>query len=101
MIAMGLVGTASQFGLEASGRVRRVGASVKDLCPGDHVGILSSGMCQSRILTPRHTCWKIPNKLRLESAAAITVPYLTAMYAILHAANLQKHSVCILSNCFT
>lgn len=93
MIAMGLLGSASQFGLEASGKIRRVGSNIKDLSPGDLVGILSPGICQSRVLTHRHTCWKIPRKLSLEAAAAVTVPYLTAMYALLHAANLKKNQV--------
>lgn len=98
MIAMGLLGTASQFGLEASGKVRRVGSNVNDLSPGDLVGILNSGICQSRILTRRHACWKIPKTLSLEAAAAVTVPYLTAMYALLHAANLKKDQVCTLKD---
>lgn len=97
MIAMGLLGTASQFGLEASGKIRRVGSNVKDLGPGDLVGILRSGIYQSRILTHRHTCWRITKKLSLEAAAAMMVPYLTAMYALLHAANLKKNQVCTLN----
>ncbi|GFF62126.1 putative acyl carrier protein [Aspergillus udagawae] len=52
MIARGAVGNTDQFGLEASGIVRRVGLDVHDFQVGDKVGIIGSGMFRTRIIVP-------------------------------------------------
>lgn len=98
MIAMAFVGNRAQFGLEASGVVCRVGASVSGFQPGDQVGILGSGLCHSKVAVASNTCWKLPDRLSLENAAVIMVPYLTAMYSLIHVGNLKRNQVRRLAN---
>lgn len=93
MITMGFVGNETQLGLEASGIVRRVGSGVSTLKQGDRVGILGSGLCRSRVVTKSNTCWKLPDSLSLDAAAATLVPCLTALYSLLHVGSLKKGQV--------
>lgn len=93
MIARGAVGNTDQLGLEASGVVRRVGLDVHDFQVGDKVGIVGSGMFQTRITVPIRQCWKLPESFPLDHAATMQVAYLTAMYALLHLAGLSEGQV--------
>lgn len=93
MVAMGLVGTKSQIGLEASGIVCEVGTGVTGFLIGDRVGLVGSGLCQTCINVPARTCWKIPESVSMEVAASTLVPFLTALYSLTHAGNLKKGQV--------
>lgn len=81
------------FGLEASGRVRRVGQKVKDLGPGDRVMILSSCSFGTRLVVPEDVCERIPGGLSFEDAATMPCVFATAIYSIFDVGNLQKGQV--------
>ncbi|KAJ3494941.1 hypothetical protein NLG97_g3747 [Lecanicillium saksenae] len=100
MVALGLVGTKSQFGLEASGVVCQVGTGVDEFSIGDRVGFVGSGLCQTRVNLPSASCWKIPESVSMEVAACTLVPFLTALYSLIYAGGLTKgQSVLIHSAC--
>lgn len=93
MVAMGLVGNKSQIGLEASGIVLKVGDQVTEFQVGDKVGIMGSGLCTTRTCIAAASCWKIPERLSLQDASAVLVPYLTAIYSLLHVGGLRTGQV--------
>lgn len=60
---------------------------------GDKVGVLGPGLCQTRINVLDSCCWKLPRHLSLEAAASALVPFLTALYSLIHIGNLRKGQV--------
>ncbi|RHZ46920.1 uncharacterized protein CDV56_103490 [Aspergillus thermomutatus] len=100
MVAMGLMGETGHIGLEASGIVRRVGAGVADIRPGDRVVTAGRGLMATRRILRAGSCLVIPDNLSLEDAAAGACVFTTVSYSLIHCANLQKgqtvliHSAC-------
>ncbi|KAF7113795.1 hypothetical protein CNMCM5793_004850 [Aspergillus hiratsukae] len=100
MVSMGLMGETAHIGLEASGIVRRVGAGVADIHPGDRIVTAGRGLMATRRILPAGSCLVIPDNLSLEDAAAGACVFTTVIYSFLHCANLQKgqtvliHSAC-------
>ncbi|KAJ5142667.1 Fum1p [Penicillium bovifimosum] len=100
LISLGLVGDKEQFGLEASGIVRDVGAGVTDFSVGDEVIIISSGNLQSRVIVDEACCLKIPSGISLEQAATLPVVFSTAIYSLVELGSLKRgqsaliHSAC-------
>jgi acyl transferase domain-containing protein/NADPH:quinone reductase-like Zn-dependent oxidoreductase len=90
------------LGLEAAGRVRRVGPGVRDLQPGDRTMCLSSGQgtFASEVVTKRQLCVRIPDNLTFEEAATMPCVYATALYALVDIGRLEEgQSVLIQSAC--
>ncbi len=95
--AMGLLGDAAlegtylgrDLGMEAAGRVRRVGPGVERFSPGDEVFVYRGGALRRYLTVPeRFAVKKLPGH-RLEDAAGYFV-FFTAAYALLEAGRLQR-----------
>lgn len=93
MVSMGLVGNKSELGIEASGTVRRVGAKVTDLSPGDSVSLINCGVLQSRFVAKRKYCRKLWSGFSPKDAATMTAVFATTMYSLLDLGALKKDQV--------
>lgn len=80
----------SWLGQEASGVVLRTGRDVTTVKPGDRVSVVHVGTHATIIRVNRRNLVKIPDFLTFEEAAAINVVHITAYYAFVHVAKLQK-----------
>lgn len=87
------MGSKNELGIEASGIVCSVGSIEHRFKVGDRVGLLGYGLCQTRVNVPADSCWKVPESLSLESAAATLVPFLTALYSLVHIGGLREGQV--------
>jgi NADPH:quinone reductase-like Zn-dependent oxidoreductase/acyl transferase domain-containing protein/acyl carrier protein len=74
--------TRGALGFECSGRVRRVGAGVTRLKPGDAVMGFAAGAFASRLVCPDWHFFSVPEGLDLEAAATVPVAFATAWYAL-------------------
>ncbi|GLB08452.1 type I Iterative Polyketide synthase (PKS) [Aspergillus tubingensis] len=90
LLAMGLIGTPDDMGLEATGIVRRVASDITDVTPGDRVGVLGNGLACNRTVVRREAVSILPDSLSLEDAAAMLTVYGTAIYSLMHIGNLQN-----------
>ncbi len=98
MIAMGLhpemVGEASfsggLLGLDCAGIVTARGAGVTELAVGDEVLGIGPGTFGSYVTTPAAVVTKRPSSLTVTQGAAIPGVFVTAHYALLHLARLQR-----------
>lgn len=86
-VAGGLVG--AQLGLECSGIVTRVGASVRRFQVGDPVLGMAPRSIAGMAVTPEHCVVHKPNHLSFEEAATITIVYLTAYYCLMDQARIE------------
>jgi hypothetical protein len=93
LITLGLVGDSTQLGLECSAIVRRVGASVTDLAPGNHVIVMKPGLLRSRIVVGANHCRKVPASMSLEQAATVSTVFATAIYSLIVLGALKKGQV--------
>jgi acyl transferase domain-containing protein/NAD(P)-dependent dehydrogenase (short-subunit alcohol dehydrogenase family)/acyl carrier protein len=78
------------LGLECTGVVTRIGASVEGLSPGDRVLALAGGAFGAFVTTPASAVVRAPGGLDLLPAATLLIPHLTAYYSLAHVARLQK-----------
>ncbi|MEM8794687.1 MAG: type I polyketide synthase [Pseudomonadota bacterium] len=78
------------LGLECSGRIRRVGRSVKGLKKGDAVVAFTSHGFGSVVHVPDIAVAKIGDQYDLVAAATLPVAYLTAYYSLIHLGSLKK-----------
>lgn len=70
-------------GAEVAGVVRSVGAGVTCVKPGDRVlAILNWGAYASQVLAPEQRVFRIPDAMSFEHAAAFTLVYQTAYFAL-------------------
>ncbi len=70
-------------GAEVAGVVRAVGAGVACVKPGDRVlAILSWGAYASQVLAPEQAVFRIPDAMPFDHAAAFTLAYHTAYFAL-------------------
>jgi len=100
MVAMGFFGDKSEFGLEGSAIVRRVGPLVKHVKKGDAVLVSSQGLLCTRKVVSGDSCFPIFANMSLEDAATVACVYGTAIYSLLEVGNLRKgQSVLIHSAC--
>ena len=89
------------LGLEAAGVVRRVGAGVTTLQPGDRVMALSptTTLC-TRLVSSAAAAVRIPDAMTMEAAATVPVCFTTVLHALLHVGRLRRgdtvlvHSAC-------
>ncbi len=84
----------SRFGGECAGTVVRVGNGVKGFRPGDEVlaitGSFQIGTFASRVNVPESLVIKKPKEMSFAQAAGIPCVFLTAWYALVKLARLQK-----------
>ncbi len=78
------------LGLEFSGRVSRVGASIDQLQVGDLVVGLCGGAFATHVVVEGDHVAKVPETLACESAATIPVAFLTAFYSLISCADLKR-----------
>ncbi|OJJ66336.1 hypothetical protein ASPBRDRAFT_138029 [Aspergillus brasiliensis CBS 101740] len=90
LLAMGLLGTPEDIGLDAAGIVRRVAPDVTDLVPGDRVGAVGSGIACNRVVLGRNVVARLPDSLSLQEAATMATVYCSAIYSLRHVGNLQE-----------
>jgi phthiocerol/phenolphthiocerol synthesis type-I polyketide synthase C len=80
----------ANIGLECSGRVLRVGDAVRHLVPGDRVSALASSAFATHVTVPAALAAKLPDGLSFEAGATIPVAFLTAHYALVWQARLER-----------
>lgn len=93
MIALGVMAHKDEFGMEASGVVRRCGRNVKDLQPGDRLMVCKPGLFRTRTVVSRDRCNRSPDSLSFEDAASMPVVYSTAYYCLIEIGRLEKGQV--------
>ena len=104
LLAMGVIphdGAGSvALGFEAAGVVRRVGASVLHLAPGDRVMAFYPGSLRTHLALPATLVLRIPDNLRFEEAATVPICYSTVIHSLVNVGRLEAgQSVLIHSAC--
>jgi NADPH:quinone reductase-like Zn-dependent oxidoreductase len=88
------------LGLEGSGIIKRVGANVHGLRPGDRVIMMCQNCFSTSLITTQKRVFRIPNNLSLECAASMPCVYSTVIHSFIAMAALKKgqtvliHSAC-------
>ncbi|XPT01486.1 hypothetical protein M3J09_010621 [Ascochyta lentis] len=81
----------SSIGLECSGVIIAVGSSVPNLHVGDHVAAITTGGSLSTITRVHSSAvYKAPGHISFESLATMPIAYCTAVYALVHQAQLLE-----------
>jgi acyl transferase domain-containing protein/NADPH:quinone reductase-like Zn-dependent oxidoreductase/thioesterase domain-containing protein/acyl carrier protein len=84
------------FGMEGAGRIKRVGAKVSHLEPGDDVIVWHNGCLSSDFVVSVDKVIRKPKALSYAEAACIPTVFMTAYYALKSLANIQRgHKVLI------
>lgn len=100
MVALGVVGNKSEFGVEGSGLVRRVGPSVKHVRVGEAVVVVGDGLLRTRQVIAGNRCFPLFDGLSLADAATVACVYGTVLYSLIDIGRLQQgQSVLIHSAC--
>lgn len=110
LLAMGVIpqdGAGSvALGFEAAGIVRRVGASVLHLAPGDRVMAFYPGSLATNLVVPAGLVLRLPDDLSFEAAATVPICFGTVIYALVDVGRLggglgrgKRQSVLIHSAC--
>ncbi|MGY4833437.1 SDR family NAD(P)-dependent oxidoreductase [Burkholderia pyrrocinia] len=98
MYAMGLLSdeavetgfAGATIGMELSGRVTRVGASVTAFAPGDAVLGFAPASFATRVRTRAQAIALKPERLSFEEAATVPTTFFTAYYALVELARLRR-----------
>jgi NADPH:quinone reductase-like Zn-dependent oxidoreductase/acyl carrier protein len=88
--ALGMISNEAPPGLECSGTVVRVGASVKNPSIGDEVIALASGTFATFATANAALVMPKPEFMTFEEAATIPLAFLTAHYGLCHLAGMAK-----------
>ncbi|KAJ5604827.1 hypothetical protein N7510_009981 [Penicillium lagena] len=100
MIALGVMASKDQLGMEASGIVQRCGPGVNQFRPGDRVMIIHFGLFRTRMVLSANLCTHLPPSMSLEDSAGMPVAFATALYCLLDIGRLEKgQSVLIHAAC--
>jgi NADPH:quinone reductase-like Zn-dependent oxidoreductase/NADP-dependent 3-hydroxy acid dehydrogenase YdfG len=82
------------LGLECSGHVVAVGQGVTAFAPGDEVIVVApsgrDSMLASQVTIPAKWAFKKPSGLSFDEAATVPITYLTAYYALVELARVQR-----------
>ncbi|KAI8627782.1 putative polyketide synthase [Xylariaceae sp. FL1651] len=81
MVSMGHVAN-TEFGVEASGIIKRIGAKVTAVNPEDRVATFCLGACRSLLRTHESLVAKLPEKMSLEDGASLPTAYVTAYQSL-------------------
>ncbi len=79
-----------EVGMEGSGVVTRIGIDVEHCRIGDEVIFTHGGCIANQVNVHQHRVFRKPDHLSMASAASILSVYVTAYYALIHLARLQK-----------
>lgn len=79
----------ASLGLEFSGVVKRTGAQVQELQPGDRVMGFGSACFSSHVVTRADALAKMPEHWTFESAATVPTVFFTVYYALKQLADIQ------------
>jgi mycoketide-CoA synthase len=91
MVALGLVSLGEvALGGEGAGVVLEVGPGVEDLAPGDHVMGLMTGALGPIAVADRRVVARVPEGWSFTQAASVPVVFLTAYYALVDLARVQR-----------
>jgi NADPH:quinone reductase-like Zn-dependent oxidoreductase len=100
MVALGVVGNKTEFGVEGSGIVRRVGASVSHVTVGDGVIVVGNGLLCTRKVVSGDRCFPLSHNLSLDDAATVACVYGTVLHSLVYIGKLQRgQSVLIHCGC--
>ncbi|KAI9374619.1 ketoacyl-synt-domain-containing protein [Aspergillus egyptiacus] len=100
MASLGVIDDGLGLGLEGAGVVTRVGDKVTNVKQGQAVMLIGSGLFSESVVVPGDFCYPVPSDMSLEEAATLPIAYASAIYSLLHLAQLQKgQSVLIHSGC--
>jgi acyl transferase domain-containing protein/NADPH:quinone reductase-like Zn-dependent oxidoreductase/acyl carrier protein len=78
------------LGLECAGTVVGKGSAVDNLHVGDRVVTLASQAFSTHVVVPAQLAARVPKGMSFEAAATIPVAYITAYYALVELARLQR-----------
>jgi acyl transferase domain-containing protein/NADPH:quinone reductase-like Zn-dependent oxidoreductase/acyl carrier protein/short-subunit dehydrogenase len=78
------------IGMELAGRVVQVGSAVNDLYPGDRVMGIAPAAFSTHVRVRRDGVTKFPDRLNFAAAATVPVAFLTAYYAMVQLAHIEK-----------
>lgn len=85
-----LLSSSGRLGFEVAGTVLSVGTAVTRFMPGDRVWAFSNGNgCTGRLCLSEDNVAQRPSHLNAYQAAAVLVPYGTALFALTHLARIQ------------
>lgn len=90
MVAIGVVGNKSEFGVEGAGLVRQVGSSVKHVQEGQEVVLIAHGLLRTRAIVPGDCCIPLVPGLSLADAATVPSVYATVLYSLTEATRMRK-----------
>ena len=80
----------NEVGMEASGVVRRLGPGTDCCRVGDEVIFTQGGCIANRATVEKHYLFAKPTRLSMEEAASSLSVYVTAYYALIHLARLDR-----------
>ena len=89
MVSMGLVPD-TRLGLDAAGVIKRTGAGVSLVKPGDRVGTFALGAYASVIHCHEKLVAALPDDMSFEDAASIPTVYGTVYQALVEVGRLSK-----------
>ena len=89
MVSMGLVPD-TVLGLDASGIIKRIGARVTLVKPGDRVATFFVGAYASLIHTHETLVNKLPDHMTLEEGASVPTVYGTAYHSLIEIGRLSR-----------
>jgi len=78
------------IGMECAGEITRLGPDVSDFAIGDRVLAFAGGCFAKFVNTPVASIARLPEQLGFEAAATIPTTFLTAYYALVHLAGLER-----------
>jgi NADPH:quinone reductase-like Zn-dependent oxidoreductase/acyl carrier protein len=78
------------IGMECAGEIVRVGPEVNDFAVGDRVLAFAPACFASFVTTTQASVARISERLSFEAAATIPTTFLTAYYALVHLARLER-----------
>ncbi|KAF7193808.1 Highly reducing polyketide synthase FUM1, partial [Pseudocercospora fuligena] len=101
LIAMNIIEHSGRYhGLEGAGIIRRTGAEVKGLKPGDRVAVMGHNTLSTLLVVHEDTCVRIPDTLNFMDAATMFTVYATVQHSLLKIGQLERgqslliHSAC-------
>ena len=78
------------FGMECAGVIASVGEGVTRVKPGDEVVAIGPGSFATEVVRDARCVVKKPEALNFEDAVTLPAAYMTAWYALVHVAKLQR-----------
>jgi NADPH:quinone reductase-like Zn-dependent oxidoreductase/malonyl CoA-acyl carrier protein transacylase/SAM-dependent methyltransferase len=80
----------NEFGTDCAGTVKRIGSQCTQLLPGDRVSTSMFGCMRTYVHCDETDAFKVPDTLSVDEACGVINPVMTAWYALVNVARLQK-----------